>query len=161
KPLIHSPFTVSPPDITLGNRDGTPVFIAPHYPLAVDRVRFVGEGVALIVAETLPAAQQAAECVEVDYEVLAANAEGVDAAKPEAARIWPEMPSNVALDADVGDAAATEAAFRQAAYVVGLETKIPRVTGVTMEVRTALAACEPGSGKITLFAGGGGVVRPK
>ena len=91
KPLIHSPFTISPPDITLRNRDGKAVFIAPHYPLAVDRVRFVGEGVALVVAETLATAQEAAELVEVEYGPLAASAEGVDAAKPGAVRIWPEM----------------------------------------------------------------------
>src|SRR5262245_66504601 len=65
KPLIHAPFTVSPPDITLRNRDGKAVFIAPHYPLAQDRVRFVGEGVALVVAETLAIAREAAEFVEV------------------------------------------------------------------------------------------------
>jgi aerobic carbon-monoxide dehydrogenase large subunit len=161
KPLIHSPFTVSPPDITLRNRNGKTVFIAPHYPLAHDRARFVGEGVALVVAETLAAAREAAELVEVEYEVLAASTEAVDATKPAAVRLWPEMESNVALDADVGNAAATEAAFRQAAHVVGIETKVPRVTGVTMEVRTALAVCEADSGKITLYAGGGGVFRPK
>ena len=104
KPLIHSPFTISPPDITLRNRDGKPVFIAPHYPLACDRVRFVGEGVALVVAETLASAREAAELVEVEYEALAANAEGTDAAEPGAARIWPDMDLNVALDAEVGDA---------------------------------------------------------
>src|SRR5262245_51956623 len=75
KPLIHSPFTVSPPDITLRNRDGKTVFIAPHYPLANDRVRFVGEGVALVVAETLATAREAAELVEVEYEVQAAKGE--------------------------------------------------------------------------------------
>ena len=91
KPLVHSPFTVSPPDITLANRDGKPVFIAPHYPLAHDRVRFVGEGIALVVAETLAIAREAAEVVEVEYEALAAHAEGVDAAGPGAMRIWPEM----------------------------------------------------------------------
>jgi CO/xanthine dehydrogenase Mo-binding subunit len=158
KPLIHSPFTISPPDITLRNRDGKTVFIAPHYPLAFDRVRFVGEGVALVVAETLAAAREAAELVEVEYEVLAASAEGSDAAEPGAARIWPEMDSNVALDAEVGDARAPDEAFKRAAHVVRVETKIPRVTGVTMEVRTALAAYEPDSGRITLYAGGGGVV---
>ncbi len=161
KPLVHSPFTVSPPDITLPNRDGKPVFIAPHYPLARDRVRFVGEAVALVVAETLATAREAAELVEVEYEVLAASAEGIDAAEPGAGRIWPEMVSNVALDADVGDARAADEAFKRAAHVVHVETKIPRVTGVTMEVRTALAAHEPDSGRITLYAGGGGVVRTK
>ena len=161
KPLMHSPFTVSPPDITLRNRDGKAVFIAPHYPLAHERVRFVGEGVALVVAETPATAREAAELVEVAYEPLAASPEGVDAIKPGAVCIWPEMASNVALDADVGDAAATNEAFGQAAHVVSIETKVPRVTGVTMEVRTALAACDPESGRITLYAGGGGVVRPK
>jgi carbon-monoxide dehydrogenase large subunit len=161
KPQIHSPFTVSPPDITLRNRDGKAVFIAPHYPLAQDRVRFVGEGVALVVAETLAIAREAAEFVEVEYEPLAASAEGVDAAEPGAVCIWPQMETNVALDADVGDAATTAEAFGRAAHIVRVETKVPRVTGVTMEVRTALAACEPGSGRITLYAGGGGVVRPK
>ena len=91
KPLVHSPFTVSPPDITLANSNGKPVFVAPHYPLALDRVRFVGEGVVLVVAETLAAAREAAELVEVEYEVLAASSEGVDAAEPGAARIWPDM----------------------------------------------------------------------
>jgi aerobic carbon-monoxide dehydrogenase large subunit len=161
KPLIHSPFTVSPPDITLRNRDGRAVFIAPHYPLANDRVRFVGEGIAFVVAEDLATARDAAELVEVEYEVLAASAEGIDAAKPGAVCIWPEMHSNVTLDANVGDATAADDAFRRAAHVVRIETKIPRVTGVTMEVRTAMAAWEPDGGRITLYAGGGGVVRPK
>jgi carbon-monoxide dehydrogenase large subunit len=161
KPLVHSPFAVSPPDITLPNRDGKAVFVAPHYPLARDRVRFVGEGVALVVAETPATAREAVELVEVEYGVLAASAEGIDAAEPGAMRIWPEMDSNVALDAHVGDAQAADEAFQRAAHVVHVETKIPRVTGVTMEVRTALATHEADSGKITLYAGGGGVVRAK
>ena len=69
KPLAHSPFTVSPPDITLANRDGKPVFVAPHYPLALDRVRFVGEGVVLVVAETLSIAREAAELSRIDHEL--------------------------------------------------------------------------------------------
>jgi carbon-monoxide dehydrogenase large subunit len=161
RPLVYSPFTVSPPDITLANRDGKPVFIAPHYPLAVDRVRFVGEGVALVVAESLATARQAAELIDVDYEVLGASCEAIDAAAADAVRIWPEMDSNVALDAEVGDARATAAIFARAAHVVRIETKIPRVTGVPMEARTALAIYEPSSGKITLYAGGGGIYRPK
>jgi aerobic carbon-monoxide dehydrogenase large subunit len=161
KPLVHSPFTVSPPDITLSNRNAKAVFVAPHYPLACDRVRFVGEGVALIVAQTLATAKEAVELLEVDYEVLAARPEGVDAARSDAVRIWPDMDSNVALDAAVGDAQAANAAFERAAHVVCIETKIPRVTGVPLEVRTALAAYDPQSGRITLYAGGGGVVRAK
>jgi aerobic carbon-monoxide dehydrogenase large subunit len=161
KPFAHSPFTISPPDITLSNSDGRAVFIAPHYPLARDRVRFVGEGVALVVAETLATARQAVELVEVDYEELAASAEGIEAAEPGAMRIWPEMDSNVALDAHVGDTRAVDDAFKRAAHIVRVATKVPRVTGVTMEVRTALATHEADSGRITLYAGGGGVVRAK
>jgi carbon-monoxide dehydrogenase large subunit len=161
KPFAHSPFTTSPPDITLSNSDGRDVFIAPHYPLARDRVRFVGEGVALVVAETLSTARLAVELVEVEYEELAASTEGIDAVESSAVRIWPEMHSNVALDAHVGDARTVDAAFKRAAHIVHVATKVPRVTGVTMEVRTALATHEADSGKITLYAGGGGVVRAK
>jgi aerobic carbon-monoxide dehydrogenase large subunit len=161
KPLAHSPFAINPPDIVLPNRDGKAVFIAPHYPLARERVRFVGEAIALVVAETLATAREAAELVEVAYEVLSASAEGIDAAEPDAVRLWPEMESNVALDAVVGDAQAAEEAFRRAAHVVHIETKIPRVTGVPMEVRTALAAYEAETGRVTLYAGGGGVIRTK
>src|SRR5215470_3585035 len=75
RPLVHSPFTISPPDISLSNRNGKAVFIAPHYPLAHDRVRFVGEAVALVVAETLAAAHEAAEFLEVEYEPLPASAD--------------------------------------------------------------------------------------
>src|SRR5262249_34515648 len=161
KPLAHSPFTISPPDIRLSNRNGQAVFIAPHYPLAHERVRFVGEGVALVVAETLATAREAAELLEVEFEVLAASAEGIDAAQARAVPIWPNMDSNVVLDAEVGDPRASDEAFTRAAHVVRVETKIPRVTGVPMEVRTALAIHEPESDKITLYAGGGGVVRAK
>ena len=161
KPLIHSPFTISPPDITLRNRDGKAVFIAPHYPLAVDRVRFVGEGVALVVAETLATAQEAAELVEVEYGRSRRVPRVSTQPNPEPCASGRKWISNVALDADVGDATATNEAFGQAAHVVRVETKVPRVTGVTMEVRTALAVCEPEFGRITLYAGGGGVVRPK
>src|SRR5262249_48308973 len=155
------PFTISPPDIRLSNRDGKTVFIAPHYPLAHERVRFVGEAVALVIAETLAMAREAAELVEVEYELLDASCEGIDAAKPAAPRIWEGMESNVVLDAVIGDARACEEAFKRAAHVVHLDTKIPRVTGVTMEVRTGLAAHDAETGKITLYAGGGGVVRAK
>jgi carbon-monoxide dehydrogenase large subunit len=161
RPMPHSPFSISPPDITLTDtRDGE-LFLGPHYPLAWQKVRFVGEGVALIVAETLAAARDAADLIDVEYDSLQAVVDGRDAAEPDAARLWEDTRSNVALDALVGDASATEAAFASAAHVVRLDTLVPRVTGVPMEVRTALATFDSETGKITLYAGGGGVVRPK
>jgi aerobic carbon-monoxide dehydrogenase large subunit len=161
RPLPHSPFSVSPPDITLTDTRGTPAFLAPHYPLADDKVRFVGEGVALVVAETLAAAKDAADLIDVDYDILPAVTDGREAVEPDAPRLWEQAQWNVALDARVGDPAAAAAAFAAAAHVVRLETLVPRVTGVPMEPRTALATYDRLSGKITLTAGGGGVVKPK
>ena len=161
RPMPHTPFSVSPPDITLTQSGDTPAFLAPHYPLACDKVRFVGEGVALVVAETLAAARDAADLIDIDYDELPAVTDGRAAGQAGAPRLWDEMASNVAVDAQVGDAAATHAAFAAAAHVVRLETLVPRVTGVPMEARTALATYDAATGKITLYAGGGGVVRPK
>lgn len=107
RPLPHSPASTSPPDIRLDNRGGAPFFAPPQWPLAHDKVRFAGEGVAFVVAETVALARDAAELVAVDYRVLPAVAHGAAAAEPGAPRLWEERDGNVAIDADVGDAAAT------------------------------------------------------
>ena len=60
KPFPHTPAATSPPDIKLENSDGSAAYVTKHYPLAIDRARFVGEGVALVVAETLAQAREAA-----------------------------------------------------------------------------------------------------
>src|ERR1043166_5482219 len=70
QPIPHRPTPGSPPDILLKNRDGSPHPLAPHAPLPADRARFVGEAVAMVVAERAPAAKDAAERVDVDYELL-------------------------------------------------------------------------------------------
>ena len=110
--------------------------------LAIEAARFVGEAVAFVVAETLAIAKDAAEAVEVEYEML------------------PPL-ADVAVDARVGDPAGTEQGFARAAHVVRLETDIQRVTGVPMEPRAALGHFDAGSGRYTLYAGGGAIVRPK
>jgi carbon-monoxide dehydrogenase large subunit len=161
KPIPHRPFSASPPDVSLQNRDGSAIFIAPHYPLPADKARFVGEAVAMIVAETLAAAHDAAERVHVKYETLAATVLASDAAAHGAPRLWEERPSNVTIDADLGDAAATDAAFARAAHVVRLETRVQRVTGVPLEPRAALGVYDAGTKRYTLHAGSGGVVRQK
>src|SRR5690606_22442958 len=102
-------------------------------PLACDKVRYVGEAFAVVIAESVAAAKDAAEQVEVDYEVLPAVIDTVEAARPDAPRVWEEAGSNVCLDADAGDRQATEAAFARAAHVVRFSTRVNRVTGVTME----------------------------
>jgi carbon-monoxide dehydrogenase large subunit len=148
------------PDVVLVHRDG-PLMQTPYYPLAVDKARYVGEGVVLVVAETLAIAKDAAELVEIDYELLAPTTDTAQAAEAAAPRVWDEARSNIFIDAEVGDAAATDKAFADAAHVVKLETWVQRVTGVPMEARTAVGNYDKQSGRYFLHAGSGGVVRQK
>jgi carbon-monoxide dehydrogenase large subunit len=148
-------------DITLVNRNGEPGKRKLQPILAQGRVRFVGEGVAMIVADTLIAAREAADAVEVEYASLPPVTQTPDAVKDGAPIVWADIPGNVCMDADVGDQEKTEAAFAKASHIVRLETWVPRVTGVTMEPRAAVGDYDPAEGKFTLFAGSGGVVRQK
>jgi carbon-monoxide dehydrogenase large subunit len=161
KGLPHHPLSMHPAEIRLANRDGSPIFSAPHYPLATDKARYVGEQIAIVIAQSVGAAKDGAERVAVDYEVLPAVTETAAAVHPEAPQLWEQNGSNVWLDADSGDGAATEAAFKRAAHVVRFETVINRVTGVTMEPRAAVCAYDAATQHYTLYAGSGGAVRLK
>ena len=161
RPLQHNWTPSHPPDIALANRDGSPTFISPHLPLPREKVRFVGETVALVIAETLAAARDAAEKVVIGYEVLAATVAPSDAVASGATQLWGGAPGNVAIDADVGDEAATASAFAGAAHVVRLSTRIQRITGVHMEPRAVTAAFDAETGRYTVYTGSGGVVRLK
>ena len=97
-PIPHTPISIGPPaDIALKNRDGSPAGIAPHPLLATDRVRYVGEQVVMVVAETVVAARDAAEQVAIDYEPLAAIIAGVAAAEPGAVQLYDDI-ANVCID---------------------------------------------------------------
>ena len=159
KPFPHAPQAMSPPDIKLTNHDGTSIYVTRHHALAIDRARFAGEGVAMVIGETLAATKDGAEQLAITYDVLPAAAASRAAAAPGAPKLWDDIVSNVTIDARVGDAAATEAAFARAAHVARIETWVQRVTGVPMEPRAALGQYQ--DGRFTLHAGGGGVVRPK
>jgi len=161
KPIPHRPFSPHPADIPLANTDGTPMFTAPHYPLAVDKVRHVGEPVAMVIAETVAAAKDGAEAVEVDYELLPAVAGTAAAARPGAPRLFDDARSNVCLDAEAGDGKATAAAFARATHVVRFQTWVPRVTGVPMEPRAAVGAWDAATGHCILHAGTSGAWRTK
>jgi len=160
RPIPHRPVPTNPHEVPLKSRDGSEFFIAPHAPLPTDRARFVGEAVAMVIAETPAAARDGAERVIVDYEPLPAVTATADAVAAGAPRVWKETTSNVCVDSEAGDAAA-DAAFRHAAHVVRLETQINRVTGVPMEPRAALGVYDETSGRYTLYAGSGGSVRIK
>jgi aerobic carbon-monoxide dehydrogenase large subunit len=161
KPIPHRPVPANPHEVPLTSRDGSPFFIAPHPTLPADRARFVGQAVAMVIAETPAAARDGAERVAVDYEPLPAVTASPDAAAGSAPILWDTSTSNVCVDSEVGDVAAVEAAFARAAHVVRLETRVNRVTGVPMEPRAALGVWDEASGRYTLYAGSGGSVRIK
>lgn len=119
--------------------DGQPVAAPPKRALAHECVRFVGDAVAAVVADSRDAARAAAALVRVDYEDLPAVSDPVRALQPGAPVLWPAAPDNVAAEMRHGDAAATEAAFGRAAHRIVLDLVNQRLAPVTMEPRAVLA----------------------
>src|SRR5438552_111638 len=158
-PLPHIANT-HPADISIQNRDGTPVLRPQHEAIVGPEICHVGEIVACVIAESVAQAKDAAEAVALAYEALPAVAQALDAVKVGAPRARENFP-NIILDGDVGDPAATETAFGRAAHIVRLDTWIPRITGVPMEPRAAVGDYDPESGRYTLYAGAGGAVSPR
>ena len=131
----YKPFVCGLP---LKNRDGSPLLQTNRMPLATDKVRFVGDPVAFVVAETVAAARDAAEAVEVHIEPLPAVTNAAEAAKPGAPQLYDHIPNNVALDFHYGDSAKIDVAFASAAHVTKLDMVNTRVAVVSMEPRVAL-----------------------
>lgn len=154
RPIPYTPIPTNPHEVRL-----TPIFLAPYPVLPADRARYVGQAVAMVVAQTLAQAKDAAEVVDVEYEPLPAVVTTQDALAAGAQRVWDECESNVSVDCVAGDAAATDAAFARASHVVHLDTQVNRVTGVPMEARSALGSFDPSSGRYTVHATSGGVQR--
>ncbi len=160
-PIPHNAGILAPPDVAVRPR-GLATIATPHWPMPHETVRFVGEPVAIMVAETIAAAHDAAGQLEIAYEPLPAVVRAVDAVKPGAPRIWDEAPDNVCIDIEVGDEAATANAFTRAAHVVRLETWAQRVTGVPLEPRTTMAEYDATGGQYALHTGSGrGVVKAR
>jgi len=125
----------------------------PNKLLPTDRVRFCGEPVAIVVAETPAAARDACELIEVDYEPLDPVVDPVAALAPGSPQIWDEAPGNLCCEIAVGDPDACAAGFAQAVHVVSIELVNNRVTGVPMEPRAALGDYDPSAGTFTLVTG--------
>ncbi|MBN8889080.1 MAG: xanthine dehydrogenase family protein, partial [Rhodospirillales bacterium] len=126
----------------------------PEHPvLALNRVRFVGDSVALVVAETAAQARDAAEMVMVDYSPLPAVTGTAEAARPGAAAVWDAAPGNVCFRWQAGDAAAVDAAFAAADRVVRLDTLNPRIHVGSLETRGAIGEYDAQTGKYTLATG--------
>jgi aerobic carbon-monoxide dehydrogenase large subunit len=162
QPIPHRPVPANPHEVPLKSRDGAPFFIAPHPVLATGKVRHVGEPVAVVIAETLFAAMDAAERVTIVYDPLPAVAGSAESLMPGAAVVWEEHGANLCVDSETGDREATDRAFARAAYVVRLMTAINRVTGVPMELRAAVGAYDETAAQYTVYtSAGGGVVRQR
>jgi carbon-monoxide dehydrogenase large subunit len=143
----YNPFTCGLP---LKNRDGSPLIQTNRMALMTDKVRFVGDPVAFVVAETLAQARDAADAVELDIEPLPAVTNAEEAALPGAPQLYDHIPNNVALDYHYGDTAKIDAAFASAAHVTKLDIVNTRVAVVSMEPRVALAAYDKASERCTL-----------
>jgi carbon-monoxide dehydrogenase large subunit len=121
-----------------------------HPPLAVDRARYVGEAVAVVIADNAYVARDAAELVAVDYEVLPAVVD-TDSAATHATLVHDDAPDNKCFHWAIGDAAATDAAFQKATHVVKQRLLNNRLAAVAMEPRSSLASFNPGTDELTLW----------
>lgn len=146
-------------DVGMRNHDGSERARTDHLPLPVDKARYVGEAVVMVVAESTNLAKDAAELVEIEWDELPCVVRAVDALEEGAPVIWSHVPDNLALAGGVGDRDATEAAFERAAHVLEFSSWVQRVTGVHMEPRTSAAEFDAEIGRYTVHASGGqGVV---
>jgi aerobic carbon-monoxide dehydrogenase large subunit len=141
--------------VALNNRDGTPLRKPRREALAVGKVRYVGDPVAFVVAETVAQAKDAAEAVKVDIDPLPVIATAEAGAREGAPLIYDDVPGNVALDFHHGDTAAVDTAFAKAAHVTRLKIKNTRLAVNPMEPRAAVGAHE--GNRFTLYVSSQGV----
>lgn len=146
-----------PPQVTVPGRGGQMLKVPHRDVLARGKVRYVGETVALVVAETAEAAQDAVELIEIDYRDLDAVADGAAALEPGAPQLHADVPGNLAFDYVYGDEAATAAAFARAAHVTRLTLDSTRVSGNPMEPKACAATYDPASESYDVYASSQGM----
>jgi len=142
-----------PTDRARKRRDGAPAFATPRPALARGRARHVGDGVAMVVADTLEHAIDAAERLKVDYEPLPAVAATAAALEAGAAAVWDEAPDNVAFVAEAGQREAVDRAFASAPHVTRLDYVVTRVAVAPMEPRAAVGEYDRRTGRYALHTG--------
>ncbi|HWG04299.1 MAG TPA: xanthine dehydrogenase family protein molybdopterin-binding subunit [Beijerinckiaceae bacterium] len=143
--------------IMLGNeppkrRNGSPAYRPPRPALSRDKVRHIGQCVAVVIAETIHQAKDAAEAVEVDFAPLPPQLDAESAHRPDAPRIWPDCEHNEAFVVERGNAAKTDAALKAAPHVVSDRFLVSRVSANPMEPRAAVAEYDPGRRHFRIFA---------
>jgi len=144
-------------NLPLKNRDGSPMRYTPRPALAGDKVRFVGDPVACVIAQTIAQAKDAAEAVTVDVEPLPVVLKPADAVKSGASLVFDAVPNNIALDFHYGDAAKVAEAFARAKHVTRLETSNQRMVVNAMEPRSAIGEYDKTDSKWTLYSSSQGV----
>jgi aerobic carbon-monoxide dehydrogenase large subunit len=144
-------------NMPLKSRDGTPIRYTPRPALAGDKVRYVGDPVACVIAETVAQAKDAAEAVRIDIKPLPVVLKPSDAVKPGAPLVFDAVPNNIALDYHYGDAAKVAEAFAKAKHVTRLETSNQRMVVNAMEPRAAIGEYNAAGGKWTLYSSSQGV----
>jgi len=166
-PGVHAVYTLAdlradkigdvPCMIPMKNRDGSDRVNTPRPALADGVVRHVGDPVAFVVADTMAQARDAAEAIDIEFDILPSSTELGTATDGKSAPVWPNVPTNTAFDWEVGDKAKTDALFGQAAHVTRLTVVNNRVVVASMEARAALASFDAASGRFTLYANTQGV----
>jgi carbon-monoxide dehydrogenase large subunit len=141
--LLAAGFGMMPKGMSSKNRDGSDMSKPNQPPLTVDKVRYVGDPVAIVVAETAKQAKDAAEMVFVDIDALPAVTDAAAAAAPDAPQIHEGVPNNVVLDFHFGDTAKVDAAFAEAAHVTTLKLRNSRIVVSQMEPRSAIGEYHP------------------
>jgi len=133
------------------DKHGNPHKAPAHPAMAADTVRHVGDTVAMVIAATADQARDAAEKIEVDYEVLPAQINLAGALDPKAPQVHADAPGNLCYDWELGDKAAVDAAFAKAAHVTKLDLVNNRLVPNAMEPRAAAAEYDRGTGNYTLY----------
>lgn len=131
--------------------DGNPMAEPPHYPLAIDKVRHIGEPVAVVIAESLIEALDGVDAVDVQYEHLDAVVSTEDAVRPGAPQVWDHIPNNICCDWHLGDPSAVDAAFQKAEHVTRIELTNNRLVAAPMEPRAAIAVYSSSMQEMTLY----------
>ncbi|HVV63678.1 MAG TPA: xanthine dehydrogenase family protein molybdopterin-binding subunit [Pseudolabrys sp.] len=143
--------------LPLKNRDGSPIRYTPRPALTRDKVRYVGDPVACVIAETVAQAKDAAEAVVLDIEPLPPVMSAREAVKPGAPQLYDNVPNNIALDYHYGDAEKVAAAFAKAKHVTRLNLANQRMVVNAMEPRAAVGEFDRASGRWTLYSTSQGV----
>ncbi|MDE2580643.1 MAG: xanthine dehydrogenase family protein molybdopterin-binding subunit [Rhodospirillales bacterium] len=138
--------------VPMESRDGSKMPVPPHPALAQGAVHHVGDPVAFIVADSVKAARDAAEAIDVAYDILPAITDPMAALEAGATKVWADLPGNRAFDWSIGDQAATDALFAKAAHVTRQTVVNNRIVVSSMEARAALADYDAASGRWTLYA---------